>query len=60
MTQGEIQHENENAIELGSWISKNKIRSESAITVCDLTGVAVQDIVIANSIIAQNHSKHED
>ena len=61
LTQGEIQHEkNENAIELGSWISKNKIRSESAITVCDLTGVAVQDIVIANSIIAQNNLKHED
>jgi len=55
LTQGEIQHEkNENVIELGSWISNNKMRSESAITVCDLTGVAVQDIVIANSIINQN------
>ena len=55
LTQGEIQHEkNKNVIELGSWISNNKMRSESAITVCDLTGVAVQDIVIANSIINQN------
>jgi len=55
LTQGEIQHEkNKNVIELGNWISSEKIRLETDITICDLTGVAVQDIVIANSIIDQN------
>ena len=54
LTQGEIQHEkNKNVIELGKWISSEKIRLETDITICDLTGVAVQDIVIANSIIDQ-------
>jgi len=52
LTQGEIQYEkNENVIELGDWITNKKIRNETDITICDLTGVAVQDIVIANSVI---------
>ncbi len=51
-TQGELQYEEYgNVIELGNWIANKTIRKESDITVCDLTGVAVQDIVIANLII---------
>ena len=54
-TQGELQYKkNETVIELGDWIANNTLRKITDITVCDLTGVAVQDIVIANSIIDQN------
>ncbi len=51
-TQGELQYEEyANVIELGDWIGGKRSRKESDITVSDLTGVAVQDIVIANMVI---------
>ena len=51
-TQGELQYEAySNVIELGDWIANKRARKESDITVCDLTGVAVQDIVIANMVL---------
>jgi ornithine cyclodeaminase len=51
-TQGELQYEAyADVIELGDWIAGKRDRKESDITVCDLTGVAVQDIVITNMVM---------
>lgn len=52
-TQGELQYgDNDNVMELGDWIAKKIVRKDSNITVSDLTGVAVQDIMIVNLVLS--------
>ncbi|MEQ9301025.1 MAG: hypothetical protein RIF33_20795 [Cyclobacteriaceae bacterium] len=40
-------------IEIGEWIKQGTTRSEDAITVADLTGIATQDIKIAGYVLSQ-------